>query len=334
MIKGFAAKAAKAKLEPFEYDPGPLKDDEVEIAVSCCGICHSDISMIQNDWKKSQYPLIPGHEVVGMISQVGKNVTQLKKGDRVGLGWHAGYCLTCMSCMQGEHNLCPSAIGTIVSHHGGFANAVRAQAESVVKIPDEIEDEVAGPLFCAGITVFTPLLHADVLPTHRVAVIGIGGLGHLALQFYRAWGCEVTAFTSSASKAEEAKKLGAHKVINSSNPEELKQAANQFDFILSTVNVHLDWNAYIECLGPNGKLHFVGITLDPLDIQAPLLIHGQKFVTSSEVGTPANIAKMLEFAARHGVKPIVEVFAMDQVNEALDHLKSGKARYRIVLTQK
>ncbi len=178
----------------------------------------------------------------------------------MGLGWHSAYSNTCNICQSGGHNLCVSAQPTIGGRHGGFADKVRAQANSVVALPEGINPDSADPLFCGGITVFNPLVQFDVKPTSKVAVIGIGGLGHMALQFLNAWGCEVTAFTSSESKKAEALKMGAHYIFNSSNASELEAAAGQFDFIISTVNVKLGWNAYVGTLAPKGRLHFVGTT--------------------------------------------------------------------------
>jgi uncharacterized zinc-type alcohol dehydrogenase-like protein len=188
-----------------------------------------------------------------------------------------------------------------------------------------------GPLMCGGITVYNPLVQFDVKPTDRVGVIGIGGLGHLGLKFLRAWGCHVTAFTSSESKRDEAMALGAHDIINSRDPNALEQAVGRFDFIISTVNVKLDWNAYIATLAPKGRLHFVGATTEPLDIGVFPLLLGQKSVSASPVGSPSTIRQMLEFAKRHDIEPQVEMFRMAEVNDALKHLEDGKARYRVVL---
>lgn len=331
MIKAFAVHEPHGELKPFEYDPGPLKDNEVEIDVEYCGICHSDISMIDNEWGISQYPLVPGHEVVGTIASAGDKITHLKAGDVVGLGWHSGYCMICDSCLSGDHNLCSAAEPTIVAHHGGFAEKVRASAASVVKLPGTIDKESAGPLFCGGITVFNPLIQFGIKPTEKVGVIGIGGLGHMALQFLSAWGCEVTAFTSSEEKKKEVLELGAHKAINSREISEIEATAGQFDLILSTVNVKLDWNTYLGTLRPKGRLHLVGATLDPLDISVFPLLMGQRSVSSSPVGSPGNIGKMLNFAARHKISPVIEKYSFDDINEAIARLRSGKAHFRIVL---
>ncbi len=333
MIKAYATFEAGGELKPFEYDPGPLGPQDVEIDVEHCGICHSDLSMLNDDWGMSAFPLVPGHEVIGTIAKAGDEVTSLNIGDRVGLGWHAAYCQTCPSCLSGDHNLCSSAQRTIVGRHGGFAEQVRAHATSVVALPDGVDPQSAGPLFCGGITVFNPLVQFDLKPTARVAVIGIGGLGHMALQFLEAWGCEVTAFTSSDAKRAEALELGAQHIISSRDVKAIEAAAGSFDLVISTVNVKLDWNAFLGTLRPRGRLHFVGATLEPLDLSVFPLLMGQRSVSGSPVGSPGTIATMLEFAARHDIKPVIETFPFDQVNDAMERLKSGQARYRIVLTK-
>lgn len=331
MIKAYAAMQPGGELQPFEYDPGPLGDQDVEIDVEYCGICHSDLSMLDNEWGISHYPLVPGHEVTGKIAAMGAQVRHFMVGDRVGLGWHAGYCGHCNTCLDGDHNLCSGAVDTIVGRHGGFADKVRAQATSVVHLPDQLDASTSGPLFCGGITVYNPLRQFDIKPTAKVGVIGIGGLGHMALQFVNAWGCEVTAFTSSDSKREQALSLGAHNTINSRDAKALEQAAGRFDLLLSTVNVALDWNAYLATLKPKGRLHLLGAVLEPLDISVFALLSGQRSVSSSPVGSPATIAQMLEFAGRHHIHPQVEEFAMADVNAAIEHLRNGQPRYRIVL---
>ena len=331
-IAAYAAQEEGGSLEPFSYEAGALAPDEVEIDVLYCGICHSDLSMIDNEWGMTQYPLVAGHEVIGTITATGSDVGSLEEGMTVGLGWHCGYCGQCSSCKTGDQNLCATAEGTIVGRHGGFADTVRAKASSVVAIPSGMDLQSAGPLLCGGITVFNPLVQFDVKPTDKVAVIGLGGLGHLALQFLNAWGCEVTAFTSSESKRENALELGAHRTLNSRDPEEIESAAGSFDFIISTVNVKLDWNLYISTLKPKGRLHYVGATLDPLDLGVFPLMMGQRSVSGSPVGSPATIEQMLEFAHLHDIRPQVELYPMSEINEAFDHLKSGNARYRIVLS--
>ncbi len=331
MIQAYAAQKPGGLLKPWTYDPGDLHNDDVEISVKFCGICHSDVSMLDNAWGMSQYPLVPGHEVAGVVSAVGSAVTSLKIGQSVGLGWHAGYCNHCAICDSGDQNLCSGARGTIVGHHGGFADKVRAKADSVVLIPDGMDMATVGPLFCGGITVFNPLVQFDIKPTDRVAVIGIGGLGHMALAFLNAWGCHVTAFTSSESKRQEALELGAHQTLSSTDMSAITAAAGQFDLILSTVNVKLDWNLFLGTLKPKGRLHFVGATLEPLDLGVFGLIASQRQVSGSPVGSPETIRKMLDFAHQHQIKPVVEIYPMSEVNEAIEKIRSNRAHYRLVL---
>lgn len=331
MIKALAAFEPNGKILPFEYNPGELGHNEVEIDVNYCGICHSDISVIDNEWGHTQYPVVAGHEIVGTISNMGSAVKKFKIGQVVGLGWNKGFCNECTPCNTGHKNLCEDAKKTILGHHGGFSEKVRAQADSLITIPEGIDIESAGPLFCAGISVFNPLVQFNIHPTNKVAVIGIGGLGHLALQYFKAWGCEVTAFTTSESKKEEALKLGAHHAIVSRDSSQLENCDFKFDFILSTVNVKLDWNAYLKMLMPHGRLHFVGATLDPIDLNVFPMIMGQYTVSGSPGGSPATIIDMLEFSKRHNIKPIIEKYGFHEIDKALDKVRSGEARYRVVL---
>lgn len=330
-IQALAAFEPGGELKPFTYDPGSLASDDVEIAVEYCGVCHSDLSMLDNAWGFTQYPFVPGHEVVGTVSEVGAKVTNFRVGQRVGLGWHSDYCMTCPTCVAGDHNLCTQVQATIIARRGGFADRVRCGASALVELPPEMDGQSAAPLFCGGSAVFNPLVQFSIQPTAQVAVIGIGGLGHLALQFLSAWGCEVTAFTSSADKKKQARAFGAHHTISSNDVSEIAAAAGRFDLVLSTVNVKLDWNAYLETLKPKGRLHFVGVTTEALDIGVMPLLNGQRSVSASPVGSPATASAMLDFVARHDIQPTIEAYNFTQVNEAMDRLRRGQARYRIVM---
>ncbi len=331
IFKAYAASEAKTELKPFEYEAGILAGNEVQIKVETCGICHSDLSMLNNDWGISVFPLVPGHEVIGNIESVGEQVKHLKVGQRVGVGWFSNSCMNCEWCVGGDHNLCGSTEEVIVGRHGGFADRIRIDATWAIPIPDGVNLESAGPLMCGGITVFNPILQFDVKPTNRVGVIGIGGLGHMALKFLDAYGCEVTAFSSNISKEEEAKIFGADHFINSSDADSLKKISGSLDFIISTVNVPLDWPAYIDALRPKGRLHIVGGVMEPIPVPVFPLLFGQKSVSASPLGSPNSMAVMLEFAARHHIEPMVETYPMDKVNDAMEKLRSGKARYRLVL---
>jgi alcohol/geraniol dehydrogenase (NADP+) len=330
-FNAYAAKAAHGVLEPFSYDPGELGPEEVEIKVSTCGICHSDLSMLDNDWGMAQFPFVPGHEVIGTVTALGPEAKGLKVGDRVGVGWSASSCLSCHQCLSGYHNLCANNQGTIVGRHGGFADRLRVQWTWARPLPPGLDLAKAGPLLCGGITVFNPLLDHQISPAARVGIIGIGGLGHMALLFASKWGCEVHAFTTSESKEAEAKKLGAHQVHNTKREGALKKIAGSLDLIISTINVPLDVPGLLEALAPRGILHVVGAVLEPMPVPAFGLIMGQKSVAGSPTGSPTAIDAMLAFCARHSISPITETFPMAKVNDAFEHLRAGKARYRIVL---
>lgn len=329
-VTAFAARAPKGKLEKFTYELPEIGPEQVDIKVAYCGLCHSDVSMLHNEWGMSQYPLVPGHEIVGEVIGTGQEVKGVKVGDQVGVGWFTRSCMHCPHCLEGNHHFCSTAEQTIVGRHGGFADIVRSHWSWVIPLPDKIDLAKAGPLLCAGITVFTPIMES-VKPTHKVGVIGIGGLGHLAIKFLKHWGCQVVAFSSNPSKENEIKRIGATSVVNSTRAEELQSLQGQLDFILSTVNVPLDWNTYLSCLAPKGELHTVGVVMEPMTIPVFSLINGQKKVGGSPSAGPALLRTMLDFCVRHDIYPTVEEFRMEQVNEAIKHLEAGKARYRIVL---
>ena len=330
-IKAYAASEPRGKFKPFEFEAGELGKEEVEIKVAYGGLCHSDLSMLNNEWRMTKYPFVAGHEAVGEIVAMGESVKGLKIGDKVGLGWNAETCGHCQNCLSGFQINCPNLIGTIVGRYGGFADKVRCHWNWAIKMPEELDLSKAGPLFCGGITVFNPFVQLDIKPTDKVGVIGIGGLGHLALQFADKWGCEVTAFTSDLSKTDELKSLGADYVVNSRDDGEIKKLKGKFDMILSTVNVSLNWSAYLEALAPKGHLHVVGATLEPIPVVSFQLMSGQKSLSSTATGSPSVVAKMLEFCARHNIETVTENYKMSQINEAFERLESGKARYRIVL---
>ncbi|HEY0792263.1 MAG TPA: NAD(P)-dependent alcohol dehydrogenase [Chthoniobacterales bacterium] len=331
-VQAYAARTAKGPVEPFSYDAPPLSAHEVEIAVSHCGICHSDIAMIDNDWQMTKYPLVPGHEVVGTVSAVGEDVEGLKPGQRVGLGWQSGSCGLCEFCRRGKEHLCANEQDTIVGRHGGWASSVQADARFVVPIPEALESANVGPMMCAGSTVWGPILHYGVTAGMRTAVIGIGGLGHLAVQFLAQSGCEVTAISSTHSKDEEARRFGASDFIATKGTDELSQSAGRFDFILSTVSADLNWGEYIKALRPEGTLVLCGIPESELKIAPFGIIQGEKSVKGGRATSPSDVVQMLAFAARTGVKPMVETFPLANVKVALDHVRAGKARYRVVLT--
>jgi uncharacterized zinc-type alcohol dehydrogenase-like protein len=328
--RAWVAREAKQPMTLESVDFGPLGAEEVEVAVEHGGLCHSDLSILNNDWGLSQYPAILGHEVVGRIAAMGPNAKGRAVGQRVGIGWNSGSCMHCRQCMSGSHHLCPEVQATIIGHRGGFATHVRTHWAWAIPLPEQLDAAEAGPLLCGGITVFEPLV-MYVRPTDRVGIIGIGGLGHMAVKFAAAYGCEVTAFTSSAGKFDEAKSFGAHRVVSSRDSAAIRNLGGAFDLLISTVNVALDWDAMIGTLAPNGRLHMVGALLEPIPVAAFSLIAQQRSISGSPTGSPTAIAAMLDFAARHRIAPQTEHYPMSRINDAFARLASGKARYRIVL---
>jgi len=332
-IHAYAAPAADKPFEDFEYEvPDELGHDEVEVDISSCGICHSDLSMKNNEWGMSSYPFVGGHEMSGTVAKVGEHVPALKAGQRVGVGWYTRTCMHCRQCLSGHQNRCPNGEQTIVDRHGGFADKIRCHWAWCIPIPDGLDAAKVGPMFCGGITGFTPFVQHKVGPTSRVGVIGIGGIGHLCLQFSRAFGAHTTAFTTTDAKADEAKSLGADDVVNTKDDGALDKLAGTFDLVINTTNVKLDWDAYVNTLAPGGALHSVGAVLDTFGTSTvfPLLM-GQRSLSASPLGPIVDTMQMLDLCARHGIAPMTEEYAMSDINEAFDKLENGKPRYRLVL---
>ncbi|OYW19318.1 MAG: alcohol dehydrogenase [Planctomycetales bacterium 12-60-4] len=330
MVDAWVATEPKAKFSRQSLDLGPLGLDEVEVQVEHCGLCHSDLSMLNNDWGATRYPAVLGHEVIGRVTSVGAAAKGISVGQRVGIGWTAGSCMYCRSCKSGYQQLCTQAQPTIGGHFGGFASHVRAHWAWTIPVPESLNVADAGPLLCGGITVFNPLaMHAK--PTSHVGIVGIGGLGHMAVKFAAAYGCEVTAFTSSERKFDEARSFGAHHVVSSRDSSALQKLAGKLDMLLTTVNVPMDWAALLGTLAANGRMHVVGAVLEPIPVAAFPMIMGQHSVSGSPTGSPVDLETMLGFAARHNVLPTTEHYPMSDINAAFERLESGQARYRIVL---
>ncbi len=327
---------AYAAMEPggaftdYQYELPDLRSDEVEIRVESCGICHSDLSMRDNDWDLTEYPFVGGHEVIGIVDRLGEHVPNLDVGDRVGLGWNARSCMYCDHCIGGAHNLCLSVEGTITHQRGGFADRVRCHWAWAIPIPDGLEPAKCGPLLCGGITVFNPMVQHELSPTSRVGVVGIGGLGHMALMFLKAWGCEVTAFSRGRSKEQAAHDLGAHEFVATNEKGALETVVGKFDLIINTTNVDLPWDAYINALAPNGKLHTVGAAAKIEASVFPMIV-GQKSMSSSPLGSIATTRTMLDFCARHGIAPNTETFPMSDINDAFERLRHSPP-HRLVLS--
>jgi uncharacterized zinc-type alcohol dehydrogenase-like protein len=328
---GFAVHRPHAALEPYEFAPAKLGPHDIEVEISHCGICHSDVHIIDDDWGSSSYPAVPGHEIVGHVTARGSEVTAFSSGDRVGIGWQASSCGQCEWCIGGDENLCRENAATCMGRPGGFADRIRIDSRFAFAIPDALSSEHAAPLLCGGITVYTPFRTNNVKPEHRVGIIGVGGLGHFALQFARAMGCEVTAFTTSPDKADEARSFGAHHVVSSVDSDAHRTLRSSLDFILSTVYVSLDWKSYLGMLRPKGTLCFLSGLSGKLDLPSGMLMSGHRRITGSTIGNRTHIREMLDFAARHNIVAKTERYTPDRINEAMDRVRSGKARYRVVL---
>ncbi|MFB2838592.1 NAD(P)-dependent alcohol dehydrogenase [Floridanema evergladense] len=330
-INALASYQTGEPLKDYSFDSGELQDYDCLIKVLACGICHSDIHMIDNDWGNSRYPLVPGHEVIGEVVELGSQVRHLKIGDRVGVGWQMSSCLQCPDCLKGNENLCDQNQGLIVSGYGGFADYLKVDSRFAFHIPEGIETEAAGPLLCGGITVYAGLRYAGMSSGQEIGVIGIGGLGHLAVQFASKLGNSVTVFTTSQDKAEFAHQLGANHVVVVPPGESPPPPTRLLDIIISTVPQSLNWSAYIEYLNSDGTLTLVGVPDAPLTIPLFPLLMKRRRVMSSPIGGRGMIVEMLSVADRFGIKPIIETFPLQQVNEAMQKVHDNKVRYRAVL---
>ncbi|KAI8870609.1 putative mannitol dehydrogenase [Ramicandelaber brevisporus] len=341
-FNAFASHGKGTPIVPWQYNPRPLGPNDIEIAISHCGICGSDIHTLDSGWGPTKYPVVVGHEIVGTVRQVGSAVTRHAIGDRVGVGAQVFACQDrsgCASCAAKDEPHCPKGVYTYNAKYadgetayGGYAEAVRVDANFAVSVPAEISSEHAAPLMCAGVTVFTPILRHNVKAGDRVGVIGIGGLGHLAIQFAAKIGAKVTAFSTSDNKREECKTLGASTFVNTKKPEDVAAAQNSLDFLLVTANADgMPWNTYLSTMARAGKVIILGLPESDASLNLGALVRKDLILTGSLIGTPAELEQTLEFAAKHGVRPMIECMPMSQVNEGIAHVNSGKVRYRVVL---
>ena len=329
-VRSFAAIEAGKPLEPFEFDMADLGPDEVDISISHCGLCYSDIGFLDNHYGMSVYPMVAGNEIVGTITEVGKNVKNLKSGQRVGVGIQSNSCGECEHCKSGHENVCPSPEMTIVGRFGGFAERIHLNQNFVIPIPDVLESADAAPLFCGGITVYSPLSQFT-RPSMKVGVLGIGGLGHLALQFAHAFDCEVTALSGNVEKEKEARGYGADHFIVTGNEEQMEQALGSFDILLNSTSGNLQYDGLLALLKPKGTIINVGIGTENIAFNPWSMLLGEKVMRASAIGTPSQMEKMLEFVALKNIKSQNEIMPMDQINDAINKVKDGKARYRMVL---
>ncbi|MFW9847711.1 MAG: NAD(P)-dependent alcohol dehydrogenase [Candidatus Thorarchaeota archaeon] len=329
-VMGYAANAVGAPLELLTLKTPNLGIHDVRVSVSHCGVCHSDIHAIDDYYGITKYPFVPGHEIVGTISATGSAVSELKEGDRVGIGWQGRSCMKCEWCLQGEEQLCQDIVssGTWVPY-GGFSSSIVVDSRFAYPLPDAMPSEVAAVLVCAGVTVYSPLRSYAGQKMQKIGIIGLGGLGHLAIQFARELDYDVTAISSSSDKKEEAIAFGAHHFMDSNDLDSLQDAEFSFDILLCTASAKINWGILLNTLKKNGR--FVLIGFPDVEFNSTDLVAHQLSITGSFLGNRATMREMFSFAQAHSIKPKIELMPMSEVNEAIRKVKENKARYRVVL---
>ncbi len=340
-VLGYAAQSSKVPLAPFEFTRRDPRDDDVVIEVLYCGVCHSDLHQARNDWGGSQYPVVPGHEVVGRVTSVGKGVTKFKPGDNVGIGCMVDSCRVCKPCQQGIEQYCEE--GCVQTYngfdrhdglptYGGYSKTILASEDFILKMPDGLDLKAAAPLLCAGITTWAPLRHYNVGKGSKVAVVGLGGLGHMALKLAHALGADVTLFTRSPGKEEDARRLGAQHIVISTDEQQMESVSGQFDLIVDTVPYEHDINPYMPTLTLDGTLVFVGLLGDITPVLSTLpLIMGRRSVTGSAIGGIKETQEMLDFCGEHGIVSDVEMIKMPEINDAYERMIKSDVKYRFVI---
>lgn len=336
--KGYAAMAAKDPLQPFSFARRDVGPRDVLIAISHCGICHSDIHQARNEWGISLFPMVPGHEIVGTVSQVGSEVTAFKIGDRAGVGCFVDSCRTCAACREGLEQYCNGTLWTYSaqdktgqSTQGGYSNHIVVDANYVLRIPTALSLAGAAPLLCAGITTYSPLRRWGIGRYHKLAVVGLGGLGHMAVKLAKAMGTEVTVLSTSDAKRADAKRLGSANFAVTSNPQTFTKLQGYFDYILDTVSAPHDYNAYLNLLKTDGTMILVGAPETPTPVEAFSLIFKRRRLAGSLIGGIKETQEMLDFCAQHQIESDIEVIPIQQVNEAYERVLRGDVRYRFVI---
>ncbi len=337
--QGYAAQNATTPVTPYSFerrDPGPR---DVVIDIEWCGVCHSDIHQVRNEWKNSTYPMVPGHEIVGKVQAVGSEVTRFKTGETVAVGVVVDSCRVCENCKADEEQYCEK--GFVETYNGreysgeptqgGYSNVIVTDEHFVHTVSPKLDPAGVAPLLCAGITTYSPLRHWQVGPGKKVGVIGLGGLGHMGLKFAHSFGAHVILFTTSPGKAEDAKRLGADEVVNTKDPEQLAALAGKLDFILDTVSAPHDLNPYLKLLRRNGTLCQVGLPEEPSSIEAFSMVANRRSLSGSSIGGVKETQEMLDYCAEHGIVSDVEVIPIDKINEAYDRVMKSDVKYRFVI---
>jgi len=338
--RGYAARDAAGPLAPFSFERRALRADDVRIDIRYCGICHTDLHISRNDWHATVYPCVPGHEIVGQVSAVGSSTRRYKTGDWVAVGCFVDSCRECHECRQGREQFCQR--GYTVTYNGkdrqtgentfgGYSSQIVVKEDFVLRLPPDLDPARAAPLLCAGITTYSPLKHWNVGPGSKVAVTGLGGLGHMGVKLASALGAEVTVITRQAGKAQEAARLGAHHFLLSSDPDALGKATGQFDFVLDTIPVVHPVDPYLKLLRAQGTLVLVGVVDTVPAFSSRLLIGGRKTLSGSLIGGIAETQELLDFCAARGIVADCEMTPIDRVNEAFVRMEQGDVRYRFVI---
>ena len=337
---GYAATSDKSPLAPLSFerrDPGPV---DVQIEILFCGVCHSDLHQARNEWRNTEYPCVPGHEIVGRVTAVGGQVKKYKTGDLVGVGVMVDSCRTCEHCREGLEQYCQEGCTLTYNGHdrktkeltkGGYSQRVVVDEAFVLRIPEGLDPAAAAPLLCAGITTYSPLRHWKAGPGKKVGVVGLGGLGHMGVKLAHAMGAYVVLFTTSPDKAADARRLGADDVVLSKSPEEMKKYASKLDLIIDTVSADHDINAYLALLRLNGSLVLVGLPEDPLRVAGFSLVGNRRSFCGSGIGGIPETQEMLDFCAQHGLGSDIEIIPMQKINEAYERLVKNDVKYRFVI---
>lgn len=340
MTKSYAAQAADARLAPFEIERRELRPDDVQVEILYCGVCHSDLHTVRNEWRNSVYPVVPGHEIVGRVTATGNKVARFKAGDVAGVGVLVDSCRTCTNCRKGLEPYCKVGnTGTFNSPdqisggmtYGGYSKSIVVHEDFVFRLSDKFPLAGIAPLLCAGITTYSPLRHWKVGKGTKLGVVGLGGLGHMAVKLGASFGAEVTMLSTSPGKEPDARRLGAQKFANTRDPAELKRLAGYFEVILDTVSAEHDYNTYLDLLDTDGVMICVGIPPTPAQVDMATLENGRRSLAGSSIGGIPETQEMLDYCAEHGITADVEVIDIASINEAYERMLRSDVRYRFVI---
>ncbi|MBD2766016.1 NAD(P)-dependent alcohol dehydrogenase [Kocuria sp. cx-455] len=342
-VAAYQAVASGAPLEKGTIERRDLRPDDIRIEIEFAGICHSDIHTVREEWGPIDFPMVPGHEIIGRVTEVGSEVSKFTEGERAGVGCLVDSCRECEWCLKGEENNCPNAVGTYNGvdrfdgrpTDGGYATEIVVSEAFALHIPENLDPAATTPLLCAGITTYSPLRTWGVTEGSKVAVVGMGGLGHVAVKLAKAMGAEVTVISQTRSKEEDGRRFGATDwIARKEDPEALKNHKGVFDVIINTVSAHIDVQEFMATLRPHGAMVLLGLPTEPLEVSAPLLIGGRKSLTGSNIGGIRETQEMLDFCGDHGVTAEIELINADDINDAYDRVVGSDVRYRFVIDAK